>query len=156
MGIREDTDDPGTRRRVMNATVPRGREAGQQEVATAVPQASRSSGLGRWIAVGVVIAMAAGGVWAWRAGVFSPSASSGSGQQGAPAPATRPVTRQDLEATTPLTATLGYAGSYTVTGHGSGTLTWLPSAGQVIRQGQALYKTGNGSPVFLLYGRVPA
>jgi hypothetical protein len=66
------------------------------------------------------------------------------------------VTRQDLSATTPVTATLGYAGSYTVRGQGGGTLTWLPPAGQVIRQGQALYKTGNGSPVVLLYGSVPA
>ena len=65
------------------------------------------------------------------------------------------VTRQDLSATTPVTATLGYAGSYPVTGQGGGTLTWLPSAGQVIGQGQALYRTGNGSPVVLLYGSVP-
>jgi hypothetical protein len=108
------------------------------------------------VALGIVVVVAAGAVSAWRAGVFSPAASSGSGQQGAPAPATRAVTRQDLAATTPETATLGYAGSYTVTGQGGGTLTWLPSAGQVIRQGQVLYKTGNGSPVVLLYGRVPA
>jgi multidrug efflux pump subunit AcrA (membrane-fusion protein) len=54
-----------------------------------------------------------------------------------------------------VNATLGYAGSYPVTGHGGGTLTWLPSAGQVIRQGQVLYKTGNGTPVVLLYGPVP-
>jgi hypothetical protein len=66
------------------------------------------------------------------------------------------VTRQDLSATTPVSATLGYADSYTVTGQGSGTLTWLPPAGQVIGQGQVLYKTGNGSPVVLLYGSVPA
>jgi hypothetical protein len=65
------------------------------------------------------------------------------------------VTRQDLTATTPVTATLGYAGSYPVTGQGGGRLTWLPSAGQVIRQGQVLYETGNGSPVVLLYGSVP-
>jgi multidrug efflux pump subunit AcrA (membrane-fusion protein) len=65
------------------------------------------------------------------------------------------VTRQDLSATTPVTATLGYADSFTVLGHGSGTLTWLPSPGQVIRQGQVLYETGNGSPVVLLYGSVP-
>jgi hypothetical protein len=65
------------------------------------------------------------------------------------------VTRQDIAATTPVTATLGYAGSYPVTGRGGGTLTWLPSAGQVIRQGHALYKTGSGSPVVLLYGSVP-
>jgi len=66
------------------------------------------------------------------------------------------VTRQDIAATTPVTATLGYAGSWTVRGQGGGTLTWLPSAGQVIRQGQVLYKTGNGSPAVLLYGSVPA
>ena len=92
---------------------------------------------------------------AWRAGVFSPAASSGSGQQGAPAPATAAVTRQDLSAVTPVTATLGYADSYPVTGRGDGTLTWLPSPGQVIGRGQVLYKTGNGSPVVLLYGSVP-
>jgi len=88
--------------------------------------------------------------------LFPPAASSGSGGQGPPAPATAAVTRQDLSATTPVTATLGYADSYTVLGHGSGTLTWLPPPGQVIRQGQVLYKTGNGSPVVLLYGSVPA
>jgi hypothetical protein len=65
------------------------------------------------------------------------------------------VTRQDIAAVTPVTATLGYAGSYPVTGRGGGTLTWLPSAGQVIRQGQALYRVDNGSPVVLLYGSVP-
>jgi hypothetical protein len=42
-----------------------------------------------------------------------------------------------------------------VTGAGGGTLTWLPSGGQVIRQGQVLYRTGNGTPVVLLYGSVP-
>jgi multidrug efflux pump subunit AcrA (membrane-fusion protein) len=66
------------------------------------------------------------------------------------------VTRQDLSATTPVAATLGYAGSWTVRGEGGGTLTWLPPAGQVISQGQVLYRTGNGSPAVLLFGRVPA
>jgi len=108
------------------------------------------------VALGIVVVVAAGALSAWRDGVFSLAASSGSGQQGAPAPATRPVTRQDLAATTPVTATLGYAGSYPVTGQGGGTLTWLPSAGQVISQGQALYRIDNGSPVVLLYGSVPA
>jgi hypothetical protein len=103
-----------------------------------------------------VVVVVAGAVSVWRAGVFAPATSSGSGQQGAPAPATAAVTRQDLSATTPVAATLGYAGSWTVRGQGGGRLTWLPSAGQVIRQGQVLYKTGNGSPVVLLYGSVPA
>ena len=137
----------------MSGTVSRGREAGQQGEAPAAARARGSRGRGRWVALGIVVVVAAGVVSAWRAGVFSPAASSGAGQQGAP-PTTRPVTRQDLAATTPVTATLGYAGSYTVTGHGGGTLTWLPPAGTVIRQGQVLYKTDNGSPVVLLYGSV--
>jgi len=110
---------------------------------------------GRWVAVGVVIVMAAGAAAAWRTGVFSPAASSGTGQQGAPPPATSAVVREDLAATTPVSATLGYAGTYPVSGHGGGTLTWLPSPGQVITQGQVLYKTDNESPVVLLYGSVP-
>ena len=144
----------------MSGTVSRGREAGQQAAgqqaeALEAAEASRSRGRGRWVALGIVAVVAAGAVSAWRAGVFSPAASPGSGQ-GAAAPATQPVVRQDISATTPETATLGYAGSYTVTGQGGGTLTSLPHAGQVIRQGRVLYETGNGSPVVLLYGSVPA
>ncbi len=136
----------------MSGTVSRGREAGQQAEGLAAAEARGSRGRGRWVALGIAVVVAAGAV----SGVFSPAASSGSGQLGAPAPATQAVTRQDLAATTPETATLGYAGSFTVTGQGGGTLTWLPPAGQVIRQGQVLYQTGNGSPVVLLYGSVPA
>ena len=109
----------------------------------------------RTVTLSVVIVAAAGLVSAWWSGVLSPAARSGAGAQGAPAPATAVVTRQDLSAVTAVTATLGYAGSWTVTGRGGGTLTWLPPAGQVIRQGQALYRTGNGSPVVLMYGGVP-
>jgi hypothetical protein len=122
----------------------------------AAAQARGSRRRGRWVAAGLVVVVAAGVVAGYRAGVFSAAASPGAGRTaGAPAPATRAVTRQDIAATTPLTATLGYAGSWTVTGHGGGTLTWLPHAGQVIGQGHALYRTGNGSPVVLLYGSVP-
>jgi hypothetical protein len=70
-------------------------------------------------------------------------------------PATTAVTRQDITAITPVTATLGYAGGYLVRGRGGGTLTWLPPAGQVIRQGHSLYRTGDETPVVLLYGSVP-
>ena len=136
----------------VNEAVSHDRESGQHAEAV---QARRSRGRGRWVALGIVVALAAGTVWAWRAGVFSSPASSQSSQQTAPAPATRPVTRQDISAVTPVNATLGYAGSYKVTGQGTGTLTWLPSAGQVIRQGQVLYKIDNGTPVALLHGSVP-
>ncbi len=66
------------------------------------------------------------------------------------------VTLRPLQSQTSVNATLGYAGSYSVSGHGSGTITWLPAAGQVIRQGQVLYRVDNGTPVFLLYGTIPA
>ena len=139
----------------MSRTVSRGREAGRQAEALAAGEPRESRGRGRWVALGAVVVVAAGAVAAWRVGAFSPAAAPGSGQQGAPAPATAAVTRQDLLAATPVTATLGYAGWYAVTGRGGGTLTWLPSPGQVIGPGQALYKTDNGSPVALLSGSVP-
>jgi hypothetical protein len=140
----------------MSGTASRGREAGRQVEALAAAEAgeSRRRRRGGWVAAGLVVV--AGAVLAWRTGLSSPAGSSGSGQQGLPAPATRAVVREDLSAVTPVTATLGYAGSWTVTGQGGGTLTSLPSAGQVIRQGQAAYRVDNGSPVVLLYGSVPA
>lgn len=113
----------------------------------------RPRGRGRWVVPGAVIVVAVGVALAWRAGVFSPADAS-AGQQGGSPPATAQVVRRDLSSTTPLSATLGYAGSYTVSGAG-GTLTSLPAPGQVISQGQVLYETGNGSPVVLLYGTVP-
>jgi hypothetical protein len=148
---------------IVSETVERGQQASQQagqqashqagQQAELQPDAGTSRSRGRWVALGVVVVIAAVAVSTWQAGMFSPAAPSRA--QGTPAPATAAVTRQDLTATTPVTATLGYAGSYPVTGRGGGTLTWLPPAGQVIRQGQVLYETGNGSPVALLYGSVP-
>jgi hypothetical protein len=142
----------------VSETFSRGREAGQQAGALAAAQArgSRRRRRGSWVAAGIVVVLAAGAVAGWRAGVFSAAASPGAGRAaGAPAPATAAVRRQDIAATTPVAGTLGYAGSWTVTGYGGGRLTWLPSPGQVIRQGHALYRVDNGSPVVLLYGSVP-
>jgi hypothetical protein len=131
----------------------RSQEAGQHREVAAEAVASRRR-RGRWVALSIVVVVAAGVVAAWWAGVFSAAASSRTGL-GPAAPATQPVMREDIAATTPVAATLGYAGSYTVLGEGGGTLTWLPQQGQVIGQGQALYRVDNGSPVVLLYGTVP-
>jgi hypothetical protein len=141
----------------VSETASGGREAGQQAEARPAGAARGSRRGGGWVAAGLVLVLAAGGAaGTWRAGVFSPAGSSGSGQQALPAPATHAVVREDLSATTPVSATLAYAGAYRVTGQGSGTLTWLPPAGQVIGQGRVLYRVDNGSPVVLLYGRAPA
>jgi hypothetical protein len=142
----------------VSGTVSRRAEAGQQEVAGVAAQHKGLRQRRRRVAGGVaagLVVLAAGVVAGWRAGVFSAAASPGAGGLGA-APATQAVVREDLSAATPVAATLGYAGSYTVTGQGGGTLTWLPSAGTVIREGQVLYTTDLADPVVLLYGRVPA
>ena len=140
----------------MSGTVSRSQEAGRSEPATVTAQQAGPRSR-RAVVTVAAVAVVAGAVaaGAWYAGAFGSPGSPGPDPAGAPPPATQPVQREDLSATTPVNATLGYADSYTVTGKGSGTLTWLPSSGQVISQGQVLYKTGNGSPVVLLYGAVP-
>ena len=142
----------------MSGTVSRGREAGQQEGAGAAGKAGAQPRGRRRRAVTVVlvlVVLGAGAGVAWAEGAFRSPDSSGTGP-GASPPATQTVVLEDLSSTTPVTATLGYAQSYTVTGRGGGTLTSLPSAGQVIGQGQVLYRVDNGTPVVLLYGSVPA
>ena len=141
----------------MSETVSRGREAGWPEPATVTAQQAGPRSRRAVVTVAAVVVVAgAVAAGAWYAGAFGSPGSPGAASAGAPLPATQPVQREDLSATAPVNATLGYADSYTVTGKGSGTLTWLPSSGQVISQGQVLYKTGNGSPAVLLYGSVPA
>jgi hypothetical protein len=133
-----------------------GRAAAGPEGREAVAGRSARGGFRRVAVAGTAVVLAAAGAAsAWYAGAFSSASSPGSGQ-GAPPPATQAVTRQNLVSQTPVNATLGYAGSYTVTGKGGGTVTTLPSQGQVITEGHVLYKIDNGTPVVLMYGRVPA
>ncbi len=126
-----------------------------------------------WIAAGLVLVVAAAVGGAAAAGLFSSSAgNSGGSAASGYATSTRAVTRQSLTSQTEEDATLGDAGTWTVTvpqssssgssggssGGGSsssGTLTWLPQVGWTVKQGQAIYKV-SGSPVVLLYGKVPA
>jgi putative peptidoglycan binding protein len=112
----------------------------------------------RWVvATGVVAAVVVvAGVVAWVSGAFGNSGSAGVAAGGAYRTLTAVVVRRSLSSQTQVSATLGYAGSYTVTGKGGGTLTWLPSQGRVIREGGVLYRVDNAVPVFLLYGKVPA
>jgi peptidoglycan hydrolase-like protein with peptidoglycan-binding domain len=65
------------------------------------------------------------------------------------------VERRSLSSQTPVDGTLGYAGNYSIVNHRSGTITSLPAVGQIVKQGQTLYRI-DGFPVILLYGSTPA
>jgi hypothetical protein len=65
------------------------------------------------------------------------------------------VSQQALSSETQVAATLGYAGTFSVVNQAQGTVTALPSVGQVVSQSQVLYQV-SGSPVVLLYGSTPA
>ena len=65
------------------------------------------------------------------------------------------VQRRNLVQEDTESGTLSYAGSYTVYNRLSGTVTWLPTAGTVIKPGQALFRVDN-RPVLLMDGATPA
>jgi hypothetical protein len=89
------------------------------------------------------------------------AATAGRGQPSGPAAgsaagtATATVTYRTLTSQQQVNGTLGYSGSYSIVNRASGTLTSLPSTGQVVRQGHVLYRVDAG-PVVLLYGSTPA
>ena len=82
---------------------------------------------------------------------------------GTPAPAapapprvtTATVVRANLATTVLTGGTLGYASTRPVINQVTGTYTWLPAAGTMIRRGQALYRVDD-RPVVLMTGRTPA
>jgi hypothetical protein len=81
---------------------------------------------------------------------------------GAPASASRAsvagavsVARRDLVATDTESGTVGYADPRTVYDRLTGTITWLPAVGQLIRPGRALFDVNN-VPVVLFDGSTPA
>ena len=65
------------------------------------------------------------------------------------------VQRHDLVETDTESGTLSYANSQTVYNSLSGTITWLPSVGQVIKPGHLLFKVAE-QPVILMNGTTPA
>lgn len=108
------------------------------------------------LAVGTAVLAVAGGGAAWAAGAFRADSQPPSGVADNAYPtALATVTLGSLSAQQQVSATLGYAGSYSVLNQATGVYTQLPAAGQVVRRGQVLYQV-NGDPVVLLYGSVPA
>jgi len=104
-------------------------------------------------AVVVVVAAVAVGVTDLFAGGHS--ATPGVTANNADPTSLQTVAREDLSSQTEVSATLGYAGSYSVVNQTQGTVTSLPAIGQVVNQGQVLYEV-SGTPVVLLYGSTPA
>jgi hypothetical protein len=87
-------------------------------------------------------------------GMFSRRPAPGSSIDNSAPVALATVTRGPLSAQLQQAGILGYAGNYTVVGRMRGTFTQVPSQGQVITQGQVIYRVDN-SPVVLLYGGIP-
>ena len=54
-----------------------------------------------------------------------------------------------------MPATLGYTGSYSPINQAAGFYTALPAVGEMVSEGQVLYRV-DGDPVVLLYGSTPA
>lgn len=65
------------------------------------------------------------------------------------------VARRTLAERLTVAGTIGFAGEATALARLSGTITWLPAVGDVVRRGEALYEVA-GQPVLLMYGEVPA
>jgi multidrug efflux pump subunit AcrA (membrane-fusion protein) len=77
------------------------------------------------------------------------------GASESPAIKTADIRRQTLVDRESHDGTLGHGATTTLGAKGSGTVTWLPAAGAVVKRGQALYRLDN-KPVVLLYGTLPA
>ena len=68
---------------------------------------------------------------------------------------TATVQRRNLVSTDTESGTLSYANPQTVYNRLNGTITWLPSAGELIKPGHALFDIDN-APVLLMNGNTPA
>lgn len=111
-------------------------------------------GVGRRLAAGLALVVAIAVVIAIVLVVQSPSPTSGATDH-SPASGATTVERRNLVETDTESGTLSYANPQTVYNRLTGTITWLPSVGQVIKPGQALYRI-NGEPVILMTGATPA
>ena len=104
--------------------------------------------------VAVVLLLIAAGAFIVASGVFDRAEISRRlGDQGS-ATSLATVERRTLSVQTRFNGTLGYAGSYMVLARSHGTVTWLRGVGQVVREGQVLYRVDQ-APVVLLRGSVP-
>src|SRR6516164_988752 len=100
-------------------------------------------------AIGAVVAIAATGTV-----VVATAGGSTSSRSPAAAGPTAKITSRDLVQTDDQPGTLGYTDTRDVYNQLSGTVTWLPASGAVIRQHGLLYRV-DGSGVYLFDGEIP-
>ena len=113
-------------------------------------------GISRRILVVVVVAVVVVGAVVGGVALFGRKApAKAAGIDNAAATSTASVAKRSLTAQTNVSATLGYAGSYSVINQAVGSFSQLPTVGDVIEPGQVLYAVG-GQPVVLLAGSTPA
>lgn len=106
---------------------------------------------GRALAGGLVVAAVAGVV---AVGVVTRDDDASAADDRDGPPATTEVTRGTLTDSAAEGGTLGYGVERALITQLTGTVTWLPAEGTVVRRGEALYAV-DADPVALLYGEVP-
>ena len=105
------------------------------------------------VAGATVLVCAAAGTAGWVAlGDDAPAPAAATGDDTGH---TATVRRGDLTESSTTSGTLEYAGDRSLLAESSGTVTWLPASGRVVREGQALYRIDT-VPVVRLDGTVPA
>jgi uncharacterized protein (UPF0333 family) len=112
--------------------------------------------ISRRVLVVVVVVVVIGGLVAGGVALFGTKApAKAAGVDNAATTSTATVAQRSLSAQTNVSATLGYAGSYSVINQAAGAFSQLPTVGEVIEPGEVLYAVG-GQPVALLVGSTPA
>src|ERR1700689_1967919 len=107
---------------------------------------------GRWVATLALLVAAAVIVAVVVSNNNNPSHGTGAGTT---ATGAATVQRRNLVATDTESGTLSYADTQTVYNRLSGTITWAPQIGAIIKPGQTLFDVDN-KPVLLMNGSTPA
>jgi peptidoglycan hydrolase-like protein with peptidoglycan-binding domain len=105
------------------------------------------------LAVVVVVVTGASGLGSWLLLRGSTAAPAAGGARSATGTATGE--RRTLLSRRTESGTLGYADSRTLSAASTGTVTWLPHEGSVVRRGRPLYAV-DGHATVLMIGRTPA
>ncbi|MGH9243477.1 MAG: efflux RND transporter periplasmic adaptor subunit [Acidimicrobiales bacterium] len=110
------------------------------------------------LALSLLVLVGAGGavtVTARSGGGSSGDGGDRGGVAGTAETALAEVEQRSLSSHAQLQGTLGYAGDFDVVNQANGTVTALPAVGQIVNQGEVLYRA-LGAPVVLLHGTTPA